>query len=271
MLRLKDASGVKRDLVELAVAARELAERSRVAARPDRNAAVAGVDARRRGPVDLRQLRLCARGRSQERSRRRRRAASSCSTARRATTFCARSPPTAPMPAGCRPSSPARGAPSMCSISAPRPAAPASGIDATEAETMRVALARMVDAHRRTLDQLSTGVAMFGADHRLTFYNAAYRALWDLDRRLSRPGPDRLGGARGAARRAQAAGRAGFPAMEGAAVTRPTARSRPRNTCGTCPTAAPCASSPRPILTAASPTCSTTSPSGSTSTGASRS
>ncbi len=55
------------------------------------------------------------------------------------------------------------------------------GIDATEAETMRSALARMVDAHRRTLDQLPTGVAMFGADHKLTFYNAAYRALWNLD------------------------------------------------------------------------------------------
>jgi signal transduction histidine kinase len=55
------------------------------------------------------------------------------------------------------------------------------GIDATEAETMRLALARMVDAHRRTLDQLSTGVAMFDSDHRLSFYNAAYRALWDLD------------------------------------------------------------------------------------------
>src|SRR5258708_1421011 len=55
------------------------------------------------------------------------------------------------------------------------------GLDATEAETMRVALAHMVDAHRRTLDQLSTRVAMFDADHRLTFYNAAYRALWDLD------------------------------------------------------------------------------------------
>ncbi len=54
-------------------------------------------------------------------------------------------------------------------------------IDATEAETMRSALARMVDAHRRTLDHLSTGVAMFDAEHRLTFYNAAYRALWDLD------------------------------------------------------------------------------------------
>jgi len=55
------------------------------------------------------------------------------------------------------------------------------GIDATEAETMRVALARLVDAHRRTLDLLSAGVAMFDAGHRLSFYNAAYRALWDLD------------------------------------------------------------------------------------------
>ncbi len=55
------------------------------------------------------------------------------------------------------------------------------GIDATEAETMRSTLARMVDAHRRTLDRLSTGVAMFDANQKLTFYNAAYRALWNLD------------------------------------------------------------------------------------------
>jgi signal transduction histidine kinase len=63
------------------------------------------------------------------------------------------------------------------------------GIDATEAETMRIALARLIDAHRRTLDQLSTGVAMFDADHRLTFYNAAYRALWDLDAGYLDQGP----------------------------------------------------------------------------------
>jgi signal transduction histidine kinase len=55
------------------------------------------------------------------------------------------------------------------------------GTDATEAETMRLALARLVDAHRRTLDQLSTGVAMFDSAQRLSFYNAAYRALWTLD------------------------------------------------------------------------------------------
>jgi signal transduction histidine kinase len=63
------------------------------------------------------------------------------------------------------------------------------GIDATEAETMRSALARMVDAHRRTLDQLPTGVAMFDADQRLTFYNAAYRALWDLEAHYLDQGP----------------------------------------------------------------------------------
>jgi signal transduction histidine kinase len=55
------------------------------------------------------------------------------------------------------------------------------GIDATEAESMRSALARLVAAHRRILDQMPTAVAMFDADQRLTFYNAAYRALWDLD------------------------------------------------------------------------------------------
>jgi signal transduction histidine kinase len=63
------------------------------------------------------------------------------------------------------------------------------GIDATEAETMRSALARMVDAHRRTLDALSTGVAMFDAEHKLTFYNAGYRALWDLDAAYLDQGP----------------------------------------------------------------------------------
>jgi len=55
------------------------------------------------------------------------------------------------------------------------------GIDATEAENMRLALTRLAEAHRRTLDAVSTGVAMFDADQRLSFYNAEYRSLWDLD------------------------------------------------------------------------------------------
>src|SRR5271169_1142567 len=62
-------------------------------------------------------------------------------------------------------------------------------VDATEAEAMRVARDHLMDAHRRTLDQLPTGVAMFGSDHRLTFYNAAYRALWDLDAAFLDQGP----------------------------------------------------------------------------------
>jgi signal transduction histidine kinase len=57
-------------------------------------------------------------------------------------------------------------------------------VDATEAESMRGALTRLADAHRRTLDQLSTGVAMFDVGQRLTFYNDAYRTLWDLDAAL---------------------------------------------------------------------------------------
>jgi signal transduction histidine kinase len=55
------------------------------------------------------------------------------------------------------------------------------GIDATEVETLHRDVDRMIEAHRRTLDQLATAVAAFNAERRLTFYNAAYRALWDLD------------------------------------------------------------------------------------------
>ncbi|EJW09590.1 sensor protein [Rhodovulum sp. PH10] len=54
-------------------------------------------------------------------------------------------------------------------------------IDATEAERLRAELDHILAAHRRTLDHLATGVAIFGADRRLAFYNTAYRTLWDLD------------------------------------------------------------------------------------------
>jgi signal transduction histidine kinase len=65
--------------------------------------------------------------------------------------------------------------------------APSSGgsagmaIDRTEAETMRAELARMIEAHRRVLDQLATGVAIFNVDRKLIFYNTAFRSLFDLD------------------------------------------------------------------------------------------
>jgi signal transduction histidine kinase len=63
------------------------------------------------------------------------------------------------------------------------------GIDATEVETLHRDVARMVDAHRRTLDQLATAVAAFNTERRLTFYNAAYRELWDLDGGFLDQGP----------------------------------------------------------------------------------
>ncbi len=54
-------------------------------------------------------------------------------------------------------------------------------IDRTEAAAMRTELDRMIEAHRRVLDQLATGVAIFNVDRTLIFYNTAFRSLFDLD------------------------------------------------------------------------------------------
>jgi signal transduction histidine kinase len=54
-------------------------------------------------------------------------------------------------------------------------------IDRTEAQTMRAELSRMIEAHRRVLDQLATGVAIFNVDRKLAFYNNAFRSLFDID------------------------------------------------------------------------------------------
>jgi signal transduction histidine kinase len=53
-------------------------------------------------------------------------------------------------------------------------------IDRTEVEIMRAEHARMVEAHRRVLDQLATGVAIFDGDRKLIFYNAAFCSLFEL-------------------------------------------------------------------------------------------
>jgi signal transduction histidine kinase len=63
-------------------------------------------------------------------------------------------------------------------------------IDAGEATGLRAALVRMAEAHRRTLDQLSSGVAVFDGQRRLAFYNDSYRRLWDLDRAFLDGNPD---------------------------------------------------------------------------------
>ncbi|MBA5776987.1 PAS-domain containing protein [Stappia sp. F7233] len=54
-------------------------------------------------------------------------------------------------------------------------------IDVSELERIQRELKRTAEFHARTLDQLATAVAIFGPDRRLQFYNAAFRALWDLD------------------------------------------------------------------------------------------
>ncbi|MFT0891435.1 PAS-domain containing protein [Pseudochelatococcus sp. G4_1912] len=53
--------------------------------------------------------------------------------------------------------------------------------DVSALETARVDLDRLKDAHARTLDRLPTAVAIFDADKRLVFHNAAYRKLWAID------------------------------------------------------------------------------------------
>src|ERR1700682_5193379 len=63
-------------------------------------------------------------------------------------------------------------------------------IDASEATALSAALVRMAEAHRRTLDQLSSGVAVFDGQRRLAFYNDSYRRLWDLDRAFLERNPD---------------------------------------------------------------------------------
>jgi signal transduction histidine kinase len=53
--------------------------------------------------------------------------------------------------------------------------------DVSELETIRADLERQMQGHARTLDQLSTAVAIFDHSKRLVFHNAAYRQLWSLD------------------------------------------------------------------------------------------
>ena len=57
----------------------------------------------------------------------------------------------------------------------------AAAIDVAALETAQGELDRQVSAFDRTLDRVASPVAIFGRDQRLTFYNEAYRKLWELD------------------------------------------------------------------------------------------
>ena len=54
-------------------------------------------------------------------------------------------------------------------------------MDISELEAVRVDLQQQMVAHARTLDQLSTAVAIFDRRKQLVFHNSAYRQLWALD------------------------------------------------------------------------------------------
>ena len=57
----------------------------------------------------------------------------------------------------------------------------AAAIDASALEDAQGELDRQIEAYDRTLDRVATAVAIFGPDQRLTFFNAAYQKLWQLD------------------------------------------------------------------------------------------
>ena len=111
-------------------------------------------------------------------------------------------------------------------------------IDASEASALSAALVRMAEAHRRTLDQLSSGVAMFDGQRRLAFYNDSYRRLWDLDRQSSSTATPTIPAcSTGCAPRASCrSSRISGPGRR--SCTRPTARSSRKRIPGICPMAA---------------------------------
>ena len=53
--------------------------------------------------------------------------------------------------------------------------------DLTEAESLRGELARHTAAHAAVLENIAAAIAIYGADMRLTFFNAAFAQLWQLE------------------------------------------------------------------------------------------
>lgn len=70
----------------------------------------------------------------------------------------------------------------------------AMAFDVTAQEDAREELNRHVRAHDETLNHVADAVAIFGADRKLTFYNKAFRDMWDLDESflLDRPNHGQL-------------------------------------------------------------------------------
>ena len=60
-------------------------------------------------------------------------------------------------------------------------ASAAAAIDVTAEQSALGELDRQIEAYDRTLDRVATAVAIFSKERRLTFFNAAYQKLWQLD------------------------------------------------------------------------------------------
>ncbi len=63
------------------------------------------------------------------------------------------------------------------------------GVDAAEAEALRLKLEAEMAAHVRTLNELPIAVATFDRQQRMRFSNAAYQKLWNLDAEFLKGGP----------------------------------------------------------------------------------
>ncbi|WP_020186697.1 PAS-domain containing protein [Methylopila sp. 73B] len=75
-------------------------------------------------------------------------------------------------------------------VEAPSPSGSAAiAVDVSELEDVRADLSRQMEAHRRTLDELATAVAIFRKDGALAFHNQSYRQLWTLDPAFLDAGP----------------------------------------------------------------------------------
>ncbi|MGH6990409.1 MAG: ATP-binding protein [Stellaceae bacterium] len=53
--------------------------------------------------------------------------------------------------------------------------------DFTDLESLEAELRRHTDAHAEVLEHLAVAIAIFGADQRLSFFNHAFAALWQVD------------------------------------------------------------------------------------------
>ena len=56
-----------------------------------------------------------------------------------------------------------------------------AAVDVAAIEAVKDVHERQIAAYNRTLHRVATGVAMFGPDQRLIFFNEAFRRLWSLD------------------------------------------------------------------------------------------